>query len=201
LLSAVDSPTSDGSRGKPATRRTLLARRDGLTVEERVEASAAIAERAAEVLARFEAGAVIALYAAKGSEAETALIDVAARGRGLEVVYPRVVERDKVLAFHAVTRDELVVSRFALREPRAEMKRVGLEQIAAFFVPGVAFDRAGGRIGWGHGHYDATLAAARADALRVGVGFECQVVERVPHEAHDALLNIIITEVATHVVA
>lgn len=178
-----------------------MARRDAMTVEERVESSARIATAADEVLARLPAGAVVALYAAKGSEVETALIDVAARNRGLEVVYPRVVEDDKVLAFHEARRDELVSSRFALREPRAEMRRVAVEDIAAFFVPGLGFDREGGRVGWGRGHYDATFAVVRPEALRIGLAFECQIVDRVPRDAHDALLHIIISEAATHVVA
>ena len=67
-------------------------------------------------------------------------------------------------------------------------------------LPGLAFDRAGGRIGWGRGHYDATFAAAPS-ALRIGLAFERQVVEQVAREAHDEALHIIITEVATHVVA
>jgi 5-formyltetrahydrofolate cyclo-ligase len=75
-----------------------------------------------------------------------------------------------------------------------------LGQIAAFVVPGLAFDRDGGRIGWGRGHYDATFAAASPDAPRIGLGFECQLVEAVAHEPHDVALNIIITEVTTRMV-
>jgi 5-formyltetrahydrofolate cyclo-ligase len=118
----------------------------------------------------------------------------------MRVVYPRVVEGNRVLAFHEAMRDELALARFGLREPQARTAEVALEDISVFFVPGLAFDREGGRIGWGRGHYDATFAA-RPDALRVGLAFECQIVERVPREAHDTLVNIIITEVATHVVA
>lgn len=191
-------PFPDGSRGKPATRRTLLARRDGLTVEERVDASGRIAERVAALLAeRVPAPALIALYAEKGSEVATGRIDVALRQAGYRVAYPRVVEQARVLAFHEVTRDELVTSRFALREPRGGMFEVALADVAAFVVPGLAFDRAGGRVGWGRGHYDATFQAARADALRIGVAFGCQLVERVPREPHDAVLDLVVTDVQT----
>jgi 5-formyltetrahydrofolate cyclo-ligase len=62
----------------------------------------------------------------------------------------------------------------------------------------VAFDRGGGRVGWGRGHYDATLAAAAPGALRIGLGFECQLVERVPHDPHDALLHYVVTEAAVY---
>jgi len=177
-----------------------LSRRDGLTPEERAIRSARIAERVKELLAGLNPGGVIALYAAKGSEVETIGIDVAARELGLRVVYPRVVGRERVLAFGEATPEGLVAGRFGLREPAETATPVGVEEIEVFFVPGVAFDRKGGRIGWGHGHYDATLEGARPDAVRVGLAFECQVTGPLPREGHDVLMNVIVTEAATHVV-
>lgn len=199
LLDTVTTPISDHARGKSATRRTLLARRDGLTVDERDSKSAAIAARVAPLLGELAArspGAIVALYAEKGSEVSTGLIDAAAREAGLRVVYPRVVAGERVLAFHHATRDQLVSTRLALREPREELPVAPLEDIMAFVVPGLAFDRSGGRVGWGRGHYDATFSSARLDALRVGVAFDCQVVDRVPREAHDALVHAVASETA-----
>ena len=189
-------------RAKPDTRRLLLSRRDGLTERDRTDKSAAICERAAEVIAtRCARGNVIALYAHKGSEVETAALDERLRAGGFRIAYPRVVDESRVLAFFEVAIDALGKSRWGLREPSADAARVAIETIAAFVVPGLAFDRAGGRVGWGKGHYDATLSAARADAECIGLAFECQVVENVPRESHDVALDAIITEVATHVVA
>ena len=191
----------DGSRGKPATRRMLLARRDGMAEPMRVDASGRIAERASQLVTeRLVPGAVVALYAAKASEVETIAIDRAARDAGLRVAYPRVLESDRVLAFHVAERTALIAAPFGLIEPSATSPAVGVDAIAAFVVPGIAFDRAGGRIGWGRGHYDATFALARPDALRIGLAFECQLVDRVPREAHDASLHFIVTEDATYVV-
>jgi 5-formyltetrahydrofolate cyclo-ligase len=179
----------------------LLALRDAMTVAERAAASESICHAAnALVAARFSAGQVLAVYAAKGSEVDTARIDERARARGLVVVYPRVDGQARLLAFHAVTPDELVPMRFGLHEPRADAPAVELPEIAGFIVPGLAFDRAGWRIGWGRGHYDATFAAASPRALRIGLAFECQMVEAVAHEPHDVALNIIITEVTTRMV-
>lgn len=167
-----------------------------MTAEERRVAGTQIAERMAEVLERVDG--VIALYAAKGSEVETRAIDAAARVRGLRVVYPRVVDGERVLAFHEVAIGELVVGTFGLDEPPPGAPVVALGEISAFVVPGVAFDRTGARLGWGRGYYDATLALAPA-ALRIGLAFECQVVDAVDHETHDVRMNLIVTEVATHV--
>ena len=190
-----DFPT--GPRGKPVTRRTVLSRRDALTPEERAAATLRIAEEVEALLRTLPAGAVVGLYAGKGSELATDEIDRRARALGLRVAYPRVVDNAKRLVFAEATIGELVAGRFGLREPAASAREVELTEVAAFVVPGIAFDRSGGRIGWGHGHYDATLTAAPV-AVRIGVAFECQVLDHVPRDPHDALLHHVVTEVATY---
>lgn len=193
--------TSTSSRSKRVTRRALLAQRDALSEAERASWSKKIAEAADALLAREATrGGVVALYAAKGSEVDTTAIDAAARARGLLVAYPRVVGDGLTLAFHVARIEELVPARFGLREPPLYAPAVEIGAISVFFVPGLAFDRFGGRVGWGRGHYDATLAAAPS-ARRVGLAFDLQVVNGVPCEAHDAPLHVILTEVAIYTVA
>jgi 5-formyltetrahydrofolate cyclo-ligase len=172
-----------------------------MAAEERAVASAAIAARLSRLVEdRLAAGAVVALYASKGSEVATQEVDGLARARGLRVVYPRVARDHKQLELGEVAVAQLVPARYGLLEPAAGAPLVAVEDVAAFVIPGIAFDRAGGRIGWGRGHYDATLARAPG-ALRVALAFECQIVDAVPREPHDIAVHFIITEVATHVVA
>jgi 5-formyltetrahydrofolate cyclo-ligase len=197
LLPIVSSESANPPRGKPVTRRTVLSRRDALTADVRAAAETRIAEEVAALLAKVPAGSVVALYAAKGSEVATDRIDALARGLGLRVAYPKVEHGVRRLVFAEAEVGELLIGRFGLREPRDTAPRVALGDIAAFVVPGVAFDRGGGRIGWGHGHYDATLAAAPA-AVRIGLAFECQVLDHVPRDPHDALLHHVVTEVASY---
>ena len=167
----------------------------------RHEAASRIAARAHAILeGRLAPGDAIALYRSKGSEVETSAIDADARARGLIVAYPRVIGA-RALAFHAAGLAELVPGPFGLLEPPATAPAIELSAIRAFIIPGIAFDRAGGRIGWGKGYYDATLAAAPVTALRVGLAYECQLIDRVAREPHDVALHIILTEAATHVVA
>ncbi len=178
----------------------MLSRRDALTVVEREAFAVAIAERV-DGLFGEKPPAVVALYAAKGSEVPTASIDVAARRRRMRVVYPRIVGTERRLVFCEVAREELVLGRFAIAEPRDGAPVVELGEIGAFVVPGVAFDReSGARLGWGRGHYDATLSAV-PQALRIGLAFEIQMIDDIAHEPHDVAMNLIVTEVATYVVA
>lgn len=63
-------------------------------------------------------------------------------------------------------------------------------------VPLLAFDARGYRIGYGGGHFDATLAELRAakPILAVGLAYAAQEVDEVPHEARDERLDWIVTE-------
>lgn len=180
-------------RDKPITRRTVLSRRDKLPEGERRAASGVIARSVDGLLGGLPVRSIVALYAPKGTEVETDALDRCLRGRGARVVYPRIVDGDRRLAFHEVAVDELASSRFGLSEPAADAPRVETAEISAFVIPGLAFDRQGWRVGWGRGYYDATLAVAPR-ARRIGIAFECQVVDEVPRDVHDARLHYVVTE-------
>lgn len=61
-------------------------------------------------------------------------------------------------------------------------------------VPGVAFTADGRRLGQGGGWFDRFLAARRDDAIAIGVCFGPQVVDDLPTEAHDVLLDLVVTD-------
>lgn len=58
-------------------------------------------------------------------------------------------------------------------------------------IPLLAFDKQGVRLGYGGGYYDRIL---NSEMLKIGIGFSAQEAETLPKEAHDILLNYIITE-------
>ena len=63
-------------------------------------------------------------------------------------------------------------------------------------VPLVAFDRAGGRLGYGGGFYDRTLEGLRAarPTLAIGFAYAGQEAEGLPLEATDQPLDMVVTE-------
>jgi 5-formyltetrahydrofolate cyclo-ligase len=63
-------------------------------------------------------------------------------------------------------------------------------------VPLAAFDRRGYRIGYGKGHYDATLAEL-APVVSIGIAYAAQEIEAVPAESHDRRLDWVVTEAET----
>jgi 5-formyltetrahydrofolate cyclo-ligase len=79
-------------------------------------------------------------------------------------------------------------------EPDPETaEKIDLNDCVGVLVPGVAFDRAGHRLGYGKGFYDRALATFRG--LKVGVGFSMQVTsETLPFDATDILMDLIVTD-------
>jgi len=61
-------------------------------------------------------------------------------------------------------------------------------------VPGLAFTPDGRRLGQGGGWYDRFLPGRRDDCVTIGVGFAPQLVTDLPTEAHDVLLDAVITD-------
>lgn len=87
---------------------------------------------------------------------------------------------------------------FGVREPvDKDRHRVSPDQIDLVVAPGVAFDRRGGRIGYGKGYYDRLLRRLGSHVSRVALAFGFQVLEAVPQGGSDIRIDTIITENTT----
>ena len=60
-------------------------------------------------------------------------------------------------------------------------------------VPGIAFDRSGGRIGYGGGYYD-TYLAGKTKCIKAAAAYSMQITEQIPTEPSDVKMDLIITE-------
>ncbi len=89
----------------------------------------------------------------------------------------------------------LKVQRHGVSEP-ALGEAVDAASLSAILVPGLCFDRRGGRLGRGAGFYDRFLSGipAGSSVLLIGVCFELQLVESVPMEVHDRRVERVMTE-------
>jgi len=82
-----------------------------------------------------------------------------------------------------------------IKEPKKHLcKIVPIEYIDIAFIPGIAFDEKGGRIGSGEGYYDRLIPKLPNTTRKVALAFEDQIVQQVPMESHDRYIDILITE-------
>ncbi len=86
---------------------------------------------------------------------------------------------------------DLRPGKMGIREPSPNCPGMDLKRLDLILVPGVAFDRCGRRLGRGKGYYDRILSAV--EGFKCGVCFDQQLVDQVPVESHDELLDCILT--------
>jgi 5-formyltetrahydrofolate cyclo-ligase len=192
-------PAADALReAKRALRLRILAARDATPPEFRAEASAAIGTAVAR-RDDFAAAATVLLTLPFGSEWDSLPLLLAALKRGQIVALPRVDTATRALELCWLTepsRDVLPGYR-GIPEPRPHCALIAPDAIDWVLVPGVAFDLAGRRLGYGGGYYDRLLPQLRSGVPRIAAAYEMQRVDRVPAAPHDVLVQALVTESGT----
>ena len=176
---------------KDALRREAFARRDALDREVRRAAARAIRDRAL-ALPELRDRQIVGAYWPIRSEVDPRPLMRALIRRGQDVAL------SQILHPHLSWRlwrpgDVLVKGGFGVSEPGPDAPECFPK---ALLVPLAAFDRFGGRLGYGKGHFDRAIAALSAmhPVLAVGLAFSAQEIDRVPVEDHDRRLDVIVTE-------
>lgn len=184
---------------KTTIRKEILEKRNSQDPKIRIAQSRSIIRT---LLSRkeFQEADKILIYLSKDGEVGTDNL----LGRAFELgkrVYVPVVDRES---------DELHISElpgpdtsfrlgaFGVREPEEEdLNFVSPDQIDLVIAPGLAFDRRGGRIGYGKGYYDRLLNRLGSQVPRIALAFDFQVLDTVPQEENDIQVDAIITEKST----
>ena len=146
-------------------------------------------------LPEYQSAAVVHCYvSSKDNEVDTYGVMSRALAQGKRVVVPVTDFADVALShIEILGLDQLRPSRFGLVEPvGVHSKPVDISELDLVIVPGIAFDPAGHRLGYGAGFYDRFLAEAAAPKIALAYGF--QVVPDVPFAPHDVPMDQIITE-------
>lgn len=191
-----DAVRALGRTMKNELRKSMLMKRTMTPRDVRGEASRAIAERLTALAAWKEAKSV-ALFrtlVAKG-EVDTAYLDHAAREAGKRVAYPAIEGdgsiEESTMVFRWVDDPAVLTARGrGFAEPGPEAERA--EVIDLIVVPGLAFDPAGHRVGYGAALYDKTLP--RYSAVTVGVAFDFQLVMELPVSEQDVAVSTVVTD-------
>lgn len=119
------------------------------------------------------------------------------------IIVPWCNDSGELELFHLEELSELEAGRYGILEPRLELRErpekcLPPGELDAVLVPGVAFDRTGGRLGHGKGYYDRLLTRVRPDCSLIGLAFECQLFEAIPMSEHDMRMKFVVTEQSEH---
>jgi 5-formyltetrahydrofolate cyclo-ligase len=132
---------------------------------------------------------VIAVYSALPGEVSVCAAVDAWLAAGKTILYPRVIGPGKMVLISVQNRNELSEGRFGIMEPDG---RPWTEQVDVVLVPGLAFDLAGHRLGFGAGFYDRFVEAS--STRRLGVAFDWQMTRKLPSEDHDQPMDVVLTD-------
>lgn len=181
-------------------RRGVLAWRAGIEPEDLARRSRGLAQRVIEHPRWSEAEGVAAFVGVRG-EPDTRPLLRAALAAGKRLWLPRVSDdRARIEFLPVASLDELVPGVMGLLEPPrgAPAPLHAAQGLGLILVPGLAFDRAGRRLGFGKGHYDRALAGVRLRELptRVGLCLEEALEpggEPLPADEHDVPMHWVLT--------
>lgn len=162
-----------------------------------------------EIVARFvglpeyEAAATVMFYVDVRAEVRTRHDLPTALESGKRIIVPWCNDAGELELFHLESMDELETGMYKILEPTPELKanpdkHVKPKDLDLIMVPGVGFDRRGGRTGHGKGYYDKLLEHARPDTPLVALAFECQMFDEIPMQSHDVFMDKVVTEAAVY---
>lgn len=189
-----------GNQEKSELRRRLRRTRAQLSGDERAAAEREIGRL---LKRRIKRGGRIGVYWPMGSELRLDGFVRAAQKRGAKLYLPYIEPRSRRMWFTPYPADgvkqERKRGRAKLHVPQFAGRKIRVHGLSLLLVPIVGIDREGYRLGQAGGYYDATLSAMkhRLQAKTIGVGFACQLVDRLPHEAHDVPLDGFVSERGT----
>ncbi|MGN6733095.1 MAG: 5-formyltetrahydrofolate cyclo-ligase [Candidatus Binatia bacterium] len=182
---------------KPSLRRRLLSARKLVSPAQRRSWSGLIQESALR-FAPYLAAAEVALYSPIDTEVDTKAILAHALTSKKAVFFPKIGPDNSGWFFQVKAETDLIPGRFGIAEPAAGLPLPIRDQECAqdtiMFIPGIAFDIGGHRLGRGGGAYDRMLTALKRRATFVGLAFEMQILEGLPTEEWDQRIHYVITE-------
>ncbi len=149
--------------------------------------SAKIAEKFLSLPEVKKANSILLYYPHK-NEVDTTFIIEKLLNEGKEIILPKVVG----FHIHPVKISDItsLKSGYAgIKEP--EGREYPLDKVEIIVIPAIAFDIRGHRLGYGKGYYDRLLS--KVNALKIGLAYDFQVLEKLPSEPHDIPVDLVIT--------
>ncbi|MBW3629836.1 MAG: 5-formyltetrahydrofolate cyclo-ligase [Gemmatimonadetes bacterium] len=180
---------------KTTARAEARVRLRSISPADRTIAGERIADRVWAV-PEVSAARTLLLYASLPEEVTTDPIADEALRRGITITYPRCLPETRMMTLHVLQeRGELrEAGSYGIREPDLACPTLELADIDVILVPGLAWDRNGGRLGRGAGYYDRLFSNPDCRAFRCGLFFAAQELARIPLDPWDVTLDAVVTE-------
>jgi 5-formyltetrahydrofolate cyclo-ligase len=178
-------------QAKRALRRDILVVRDSLPPDDRRSRSEAIVARFLALPEVAGAETVMAFWSF-GSEVETAPLVGSLVAQGGTTALPR-IEGSEVVPVTYRPGDVVRRTSFGAYEPLGG-RVLDPAELDLVVMPGVGFDHAGRRVGYGGGFYDRLLPRLRPGVPAIALAFSFQLVAEVPSGGMDRRVDAIVTE-------
>ncbi len=172
---------------KRQLRQKIKQLKQALSPEQRAELSGKICAAIAS-LPGFDETSRIMLYHALPDEVDTSPMLTAWHERK-QFYLPVVRGNDLIVSPYSP--QSIKQGAFGIWEP-SDIQETDPASMEWIIVPGVAFDRRANRLGRGKGFYDRLLA--QTHALKIGIGYDLQLLDEIPCEPHDIKMDMIVTE-------
>lgn len=181
---------------KKEVRQNLLGRLLSLTCDEIRRRSENVERLLSDLAIYRKARVILAYFPLKG---EVNLLELIRKDWGnKEFCFPVMDLSTKGLtAFKASSLDRgFVRGGFGVMEPDPETRQgVDLREIDLVIVPGLGFDREKNRLGRGEGFYDRFLKTVKPPVIKVGIAFDCQILDRLPCDpVWDEKVDVVVGE-------
>ena len=182
--------------GKFAIRRDMKRRRNLMSLNKVLSLSRAVEDRVFACKS-FMACRHVMFFLSFGNEVHTDEMISRALKDEKQVYVPRMSKKLKQIEICRITSmdQEFELGSYGIREPfKKKSRAVSPTIIDAVIAPALAFDRSGGRLGFGGGYFDWLFKQLRDKALRFGVAYEFQVLESMSLDFWDERVQKIFTE-------
>ena len=205
MKTVTDSNLEQILEQKKAMRREAYDRRKAQVDKEEVSARAVA--RFMD-LPEYAAAETVMWYIDCKSETrtKTQLVEEVNKG-DKKIIVPYCTEdehgENKLGLWHMESLAEMVVGKWNILEPPRELwgnpeKEVQPLELDLIMVPGVGFDRQGGRMGNGQGYYDRLMEQVRADCPLIALCYESQLFDEILVAPHDIYMDKVVTEDAVY---
>jgi len=184
--------TLDSASQKRDVRRHLRAALSALSPEQRLRDSVAACALLRRQSLWHEAQRIL-FFAPLPGEVDVAPLLREALDAGKTAALPGYVTATGVYQAFVISHltDDCAPGKYGIVEPAPSCPSIALNRLDLVLAPGLGFDLTGHRLGRGQGFYDRLLA--NTTAIKCGVAFDAQIVERLPAEAHDVRMNCLLT--------